>query len=232
MIHYILTKVTTRFNYFEKRTIVSYVNVYNYLELRKSSHLLKSIDKFTLDGILLIGCFRILFKKKFKRLSPDFSSYFETVFRLCNQNKKKVYFIGASQEEMDKFVDTIQSKFPSIEIVGFSSGFLKHDESYTIIDNIKTFGTDLVFVGMGTPKQEEFAVRLKESDFQGTVYTCGAFISQTANHGFHYYPEIINTLHLRWLYRLIKEKGLVKRYFILYPYSIMLILKDYLKNNK
>lgn len=229
MIHYIFTKVSTHFNYFEKRTIVSYVNVYNYLELRKSSNLIKSIDKFTLDGILLIWCFRILFNKKFKRLSCDFSSYGTTLFRLCNQNKKKVYFIGGSQEEIDKFVAIIQSKFPNIEIVGFRSGFFKKDESSTIIDDIKTLTTDLVFVGMGTPKQEEFAVRLKENDFQGTIYTCGAFISQTSNHGFHYYPDIVNTFHLRWLYRLLKEKGLFKRYFVQYPYALLLILKDYTK---
>ena len=232
MIHYIFTKVTSSFNYFEKRTIISYVNVYNYIELRKSQSLVRSIDKFTLDGILLVWCIRVLFNKKFKRLSPDFSSYFETVFHLCEQNKKRVYFIGASQEEMEKFVAIIQLKFPKIEIIGFSNGFFPQDESLALINNINTLAPDLVFIGLGTPKQEEFAVRLKGSDFAGTIYTCGAFIGQTSNHGFQYYPRFINTLHLRWLFRLIKEKGLAKRYFIQYPYSILLILKDYLKKNK
>lgn len=232
MIHYILAKVTSKFNYFEKRAIVSYVNVYNYIELRKSQQLVKSIDKFTLDGILLVWCIQVLFKRKFKRLSPDFSSYFETVFSLCEQNSKRVYFIGASQEEVEKFIEIIRLKFPKIEIVGFSNGFFTHDDSLALINNINTLAPELVFIGLGTPKQEQFAVRLKENDFLGTTYTCGAFISQTSNYGFQYYPEFVNTYHLRWLYRLIKEKGLAKRYFIHYPYSILLILKDYLKKNK
>ena len=229
MIHHIFNKLTSNFNYFEENSIISYVNVYNYIELRKSSKRVESIDKFTLDGILLVILIRILFNKKFKRLSPDFSSYFGEVFRLCEEKNKKVYFIGASKNEIKKFVKNIMLKHPNLKTVGYSDGFFQEDAIPSLINEISTLATDLVFVGLGTPKQEDFAEKLKESKFKGTIYTCGAFISQTSNHGVDYYPKIINSLEIRWLYRLIKEEGLFKRYFIQYPFSILLILKDYLK---
>jgi N-acetylglucosaminyldiphosphoundecaprenol N-acetyl-beta-D-mannosaminyltransferase len=233
MIHNIFAKITSDFNYVEKNTIVSYVNVYSYSQLRKSPKLVSKIDKFTLDGILLLVLLRVLFLKKFTRLSPDFSSYFGEVFRLSEKENKKLFFVGASQAELDKFVTIIQTTYPSLNIVGVSNGFFELSEASKLISEIDALACDLVFIGLGTPKQEEFAVCLKESNFNGTIYTCGAFISQTAKRGVQYYPNFVNALHLRWLYRLFREKGLFKRYFIQYPYSTLLILKDYLnKKNK
>ncbi|MBZ0297273.1 MAG: WecB/TagA/CpsF family glycosyltransferase [Anaerolineae bacterium] len=228
MIHHIFTKISSDFDFFEEKGIISYVNVYNYIQLRKSPYLVKSINYFTLDGILLVVLVRILFFKKIKRLSPDFSSYFEELFHLCEQKDKKVYFIGASQKEIQKFILVINEKHPRLNIVGSSNGFFQQEKAETIIDRINILAPDLVFVGLGTPKQEEFAVQLIGTQFNKTVYTCGAFISQTAKKGVRYYPKFINKLHLRWFYRLLMEKGLFKRYFILYPLSVFLIIKDFL----
>ena len=228
MIHNIFTKLTSDFNYFKKDKIVSYVNVYNYIQLRKSPKLIDKIDIFTLDGILLLILVRVLFLKKFSRLSPDFSSYFEKVFSLCEEGNKKLFFVGASEIEIKKFSKILQTKYPKLNIVGFADGFFKQTEAQEKIDIIKKLAPDLVLVGLGTPKQEEFAVQLKESNYSGTIYTCGAFISQTAKSGAQYYPQYINYLNLRWLYRLFREKGLFERYFIQYPFSVLLILKDYL----
>src|SRR5690606_14863225 len=117
--------------------------------------------------------------------------------------------------------------FPCLNILGFQDGYFSDQEQIKIKAKIKELSPDLIFLGMGSPKQEELAIVLKNPKL--TVYTCGAFISQTANYGVNYYPYLINKLHLRWLYRIFKEKGLVRRYLIEYPKSLWLIINHYYK---
>lgn len=229
MIINILPKITSRVDFFEKETIVSYVNAYNYLQLRKSPNKIQLIDKFTLDGIFLVILIRVLYFKKFKRLSPDFSSYFNELFLRAVNLKKSVFFVGATDLEIEKFVFIIKEKFPDLKLSGFNNGFFNNEDIDFLSNKILDLNPDIIFVGLGTPKQEDFSILLKMNGYKGTIFNCGAFISQTANHGVQYYPNLFNTLHLRWAYRLIKEKGLFKRYFIEYPFATIIIILDFIK---
>jgi N-acetylglucosaminyldiphosphoundecaprenol N-acetyl-beta-D-mannosaminyltransferase len=230
MINKIFPKIVSKLDFFEKGTIVSYVNVYNYLALRKLPDTVQSIDKFTLDGILLKVLLRLFYFKKNNRLSPDFSSYFVDLFKDAVLQMQSVYFIGATEVEIENFVSVVKRKFINLNISGYNNGFVNDSELNNLSSQIIKLNPDIVFVGLGTPKQEIFSCFLKKNGFRGTIYTCGAFISQTANHGFNYYPKFINTLHMRWLYRLIKERGLIKRYFMYYPFATMILTLDFLKS--
>lgn len=232
MIINILPKIRSKVDFFEKETIVSYVNAYNYLQLRKSPNNIELIDKFTLDGIFLIILIRLLYFKKFKRLSPDFSSYFNKLFLCAESSKKSLFFIGATDLEIKKFILIIKEKFPNLIVTGFNNGFFNENEVDYLSNKILDLNPDIVFIGLGTPKQEGFSIYLKNKGYKGTIYNCGAFLSQTANHGVQYYPNIVNILHLRWAYRLINEKGLFKRYFIEYPFATIIIIFDFIKSKK
>lgn len=81
---------------------------------------------------------------------------------------------------------------------------------------------------MGTPAQDIFLKELNEIGWDGIAFTCGGFIHQVASGKLNYYPEIINKLNLRWLYRIYDEPKLFKRFFCYYPLSMLLFLYDYL----
>lgn len=230
MINRLYPKISSEIPFFKKHTIVSYLNVYNYLMLKKMKEEIHSVDIFTLDGFLLALILRCLYFKKIKRLSPDFSSYFIELFKRAEKEKKSIYIFGASEKEVFNFVSIIKEKYTKIYLAGYSNGYLDHKEYAQLSKKIIELKPDVIFVGLGSPKQEIFSCSLKKMGFEGTIYTCGAFISQTANHGLRYYPDLINKLHLRWSYRIFKEKNLLKRYFIYYPFSVLIIIYDFIKN--
>lgn len=228
MINKIVPKLVSNFDFIEKGKVISYINVFNYIQLRKDPKFVNKIDKFTLDGVLLLVIVRILYNKKFKRLSPDFSSYFTELFELCEKDNKTFFFLGASNNEMHSFKKLIKNKYPKLPILGYNDGYFNESEEEELINKIIFLKPDILLIGLGTPKQELLSIKIKKQGYNGTIYNCGAFISQTANKGLQYYPKYINKLHLRWLYRLITEKGLLKRYFVFYPYAVLLILKDFI----
>ena len=128
------------------------------------------------------------------------------------------------------FYISYEKAYPRLKIEKTINGYFREDNHIDIAQEVLGIKPDLIIVGLGTPKQERFAILLKSMGFQGSIYTCGAFITQTAIMGVKYYPTIINNLHLRWFYRIIKEKKLLKRYILLYPLSIWYLLNDYFKS--
>lgn len=228
MIRILKSKVISDFDFFKPDTITSYINLYNYQHLRKNKEIVEGIDRFTLDGIAMVRLFNF-FGLKTKRRSPDFSSYFSELFTEAEKTGKRLFIVGGSQEELGKFKEIISRKYPDLIVKGGVDGYFQNDETSVRIHKVVESGADFVILGMGTPKQEEFAIDLKKSGFSGSIYTCGAFISQTAMTGFDYYPQWMNKLNMRWAYRIFKEKKHMKRYFLLYPLSLWYLSIDYFK---
>lgn len=225
MINKVLSRITDDIDFgAAEPQAVTYLNAYNYTILRAVPSALNVFDKITLDGILLVIFVRLFYRKKLRRTSPDFSSFFKGLFEYLNEKGESVAFIGASQEEMKIFVNIMEDKYAGLNIDYYHSGYDLNEEK--VAETLISRGINTLFVGMGSPKQEWFITNLRQRGYRANCYSCGAFISQTAERGETYYPSWINLLHLRWAFRIYKEPKLLRRYALDYPKGILLILKD------
>lgn len=69
--------------------------------------------------------------------------------------KKSFYIIGARADIHDEVVKKLKCDFPDINIVGHRDGYIKSDsERQALIDDVAEKKPDIVFVAMGSPKQE------------------------------------------------------------------------------
>lgn len=83
---------------------------------------------------------------------------------------------------------------------------------------------DYVIAGLGTPLQEKFIFDLKQNGYNGTAFTCGAFVKQTSG-GLYYYPAWVDKYNVRYFYRQFNEKGLFSRNFdtfIRFPFLMLI----------
>lgn len=70
-------------------------------------------------------------------------------------NDKSFYLIGGRQEVIDATVKKLKQDFPGLNLVGYRNGYLKSDdERNALIDDVAQKKPDVVFVAMGSPKQE------------------------------------------------------------------------------
>lgn len=123
---------------------------------------------------------------------------------------KTFYLVGGKQEVIEATVSKLQKEFPGIQIVNYRNGYLKTKEDRkNLLHDIEIKKPDVVFVAMGSPKQELLMEAMFERHtaiYQGLggsfdVYT-GAVKRAPAwwiNHG------------LEWAYRLIKQPSRIKR---------------------
>jgi N-acetylglucosaminyldiphosphoundecaprenol N-acetyl-beta-D-mannosaminyltransferase len=100
-------------------------------------------------------------------------------------------------------------------------------EFKTLGEMINASGANVVWIGLGTPKQEKFAYTLSSYCKVDYIITVGAvFDFFTGN--LPYAPLWIRNLGLEWLYRLIKEpRRLFGRYIVIVPAFIWLNLKEF-----
>ncbi len=70
-------------------------------------------------------------------------------------DKKTFYIIGAREDIHNEVIDKLKSEFGDIRIIGHRNGYVKTDEERSaLIDDVVAKKPDVVFVAMGSPKQE------------------------------------------------------------------------------
>lgn len=184
-------RIISRYEDIEQFQVVLYMNIYNYGLIRQ-----KEIENsgYTMDGIGLVLLSR-LFGLAPERLNPDYSGYLKDYL-----SRKRVHIYASTEGELKSFA----ARQHSFEIVAMIDGYSNISHFHKVIGE-KICDGDVVLVGRGSPLQEttiaELAVCYKSCQF----IAVGAFISQFSNWN-NYYPRLIDRLHLRMPYRMVRER--------------------------
>ncbi len=206
---------------------VSFLNPYSYLLQRQSTDI-KGIDVFLVDGVFLVWMLRLMGVGRFERISFDMTSLAPIIFNGAIKDNNSIYFVGSKKNEITRAVEEIKKEFPKLNIIRFRDGYFTDTERESEIDLLVDIKPDIVVAGLGTPLQEKFLMDLRSQGWKGTGFTCGGFLHQTAG-GIQYYPDWMDKLNLRWLYRIYDEPKLFRRYSIDYTKFIFLFVFDVLK---
>ncbi len=214
---------------FERTGVYSFLNPYSYMQGRKYKECFLSLDGVMCDGKLFCYLLRLIGVKA-DRVSFDMTSLAPIVFSNLSSRGLTVYLIGSKETEIERAVSIYMREYPQLNIVGYRSGYFSNsDEREDTFFEIVEKKVDCVVVGMGTPNQELFLSDLKKKGWDGIGFTCGGFFHQTAKKGIRYYPWFFDYFNLRWLFRIIDEPQLIKRYFLQYPKSVILFFIDVFK---
>lgn len=127
------------------------------------------------------------------------------------------YLYGGAPEVVEALRDRLGSKCPGIEIAGADSPpfhELSPEELEATASRIRESGTDLLWVGLGTPKQDLVAERLRQLDAAPVILSVGAafdFVARTKRRA----PWWMRAIGAEWLFRLATEpRRLWRRYLI------------------
>lgn len=139
---------------------------------------------------------------------------------------KSFYLIGGKQAIIEKTVSQLKTDFNGIKIANFRNGYLKTEaEEKALVKDIKEKKPDVVFVAMGSPKQENLMERIQQqhqATYQGLG---GSFDVYTGN--VKRAPRWWVKNNLEWTYRLINQPTRIKRQIHLLRYFMNLKLGRY-----
>lgn len=123
---------------------------------------------------------------------------------------KKFYLVGSKQDVIENTVSKLKQDFPGIDIVNYRNGYIKSEtEKEQLIEDITDKKPDVVFVAMGSPKQEllmEEMYKVHPAIYQGLG---GSFDVYTGN--VERAPAWWVSHNLEFAYRLLKQPSRIKR---------------------
>ncbi|WP_040207119.1 WecB/TagA/CpsF family glycosyltransferase [Neobacillus jeddahensis] len=181
--------------------IITYAQSNKYYE-----DILKNSDYIIPDGVGIILASKILGRPLQERLTG-----FDLMTRLLSLSTQKqynVYLLGTEPHIIDLSAENIKMAFPHINIVGFHHGYFHTDEE--IICDIQEKKPDMVFVGLGFPKQEKWISDNLHHFDKGVFIGIGGCLNIWAGVNKRA-PKVMRDLNLEWLYRLVKEPSRSKR---------------------
>jgi len=128
----------------------------------------------------------------------------------------KHFLLGGKQETLDKLTETFAERFPDACIAGTHSppfGEWPEGEFDIISGKIRDSGANLIWVGLGCPKQEHWIASNKDRLPPGVYFGIGAAFAFHAGE-VRQAPAIFQKSGLEWAYRVAMEpRRLFKRYF-------------------
>lgn len=207
----------------------AFLNPFSYLMLRKEKYLINYFASVMIDGQFLVLMIHMFLGIKLDRRSFDMTSLAPIVFKNASANGDTLFLVGSDSNSIKLAVARFIERYPRLQICGWRNGYFRSPtDRKDTLDAICQLSPAIVVVGMGTPRQERFLVELKDAGWVGTGYTCGGFFHQTARR-IDYYPNWANRWHLRWMYRIIDEPKLIRRYAFDYTYFLIVFLYDVLR---
>jgi N-acetylglucosaminyldiphosphoundecaprenol N-acetyl-beta-D-mannosaminyltransferase len=136
-------------------------------------------------------------------------------FSLLEESSKhghRVFFLGSTDEVVTAAVRNARNRFPGINIVGYRSGYFTDAETPAVVDAIREAQPDLLFVGMGFPRERIFIHDHRHALPTAAIMDVGGAFTVLA--GIHRLPPAwVTLLGLGWFYRMAQEpRRLWKRY--------------------
>lgn len=206
-------------------------NVDHLIKLKKDEHFRKVYSEagsIVADGMPLVWASKILRKPLKQRVSG--ADMIPKLGRSLEERGYKMYFLGAAEGVAEKAKQQLLAAYPKLQIVGTHSpsyGFEgNEEENKRIIEMIREAKPDIVWVGVGAPKQEKWIHNYHQRYGPSLSIGVGAtfdFISGNVKRA----PLRIQKLGLEWLWRLFQEpKRLWKRYLVDDMQFLALLIKE------
>ncbi len=183
----------------------------------------READLLLPDGIGIVAVARILYGDRVTRVPGS-----EFIYDICDLAAREgygVFLYGASEGVNKASAEKLRKRYPNLSIVGRSNGYVKEEDMGELIEKINTSNAEILFLALGSPKQEIWFATYKGhlktvrvcQGVGGTLDTIAGTVKRA--------PEFWQRLSLEWFYRLISEPKRIKRQKVLPLFAAMVLLE-------
>lgn len=181
------------------------------------------------DGMPLVWAARLRGEPLPERVAG--SSLIRPLSAAAAADGKSVYVFGGADGIPEKAAAELAAQYPTLRIAGTQSpefGFDKTDDgARRAMAAVVASAPDLVFVGLGFPRQEQLIEQLRRQ-LPGTWFlACGGGIGMTAGAVRRASP-LIQRLGFEWVHRLLQEPRRLARRYLRddLPFALALVIRS------
>ena len=132
------------------------------------------------------------------------------------------YLYGATEAINADCAAVLAKRYPGLRIVGRHHGYT--DDLDSVADDIVRTGPDVVWVGLGKPREQVAALALRERVDAAWIVTCGGCFNFVTG-AYRRAPAWMQRTNLEWVHRLATQpRKLFWRYLVTTPHALYLTL--------
>lgn len=182
----------------------------------------RSADLIIPDGIGMVLAVRLLYGQRLERVPGC-----ELMLDICGLAARRgagIFLYGAREEVSLTAAKNLLERFPELVVAGRANGYLKPEENDDLIARINASGASVLFLALGSPRQERWIAQNKDrlpnirvcQGIGGTLDVVAGITKRA--------PRAFRNCGLEWLYRLLSEPTRAKRQAVLpvFAWRVML----------
>lgn len=157
---------------------------------------------------------------------------FNEICEILASKRSSVFFLGGDDEVIREAVARTRESHPTLNLCGYASGYFPITDGIDAHKAITRSNPDIVFVGMGMPRQEEWIKRNTASLPARIMIPAGGLFELLSGRR-QRCPAWVSQAGLEWLHRLIQEPNrLWKRYILGNPAFLYRIVQSRLQTGR
>ena len=146
----------------------------------------------------------------------------DNTIKLAAEQNYGIYLLGASPAVVQVAAQKLNAQYPKLRVLGTMHGYFStKEEEQAVLEDILDAQPDILYVGMGSPRQEQWACQnLQKLGVPVIICVGGSFdvISGYLKRA----PKWMQRLGVEWLYRLFQEPKRWRRMLVL-PWFLGLV---------
>jgi exopolysaccharide biosynthesis WecB/TagA/CpsF family protein len=180
-------------------------------------------DVIHADGQPLVIASRFLTKSPLPERTAT-TDVFHDVAEAAEREGKSFFLLGGTDEVVQACRRRMIELYPDLRIVGIRSGYFSLQEEMQVCEEINETGADIVWVGLGKPKEQAFCVRNRNRLTANWLVTCGGCFNYVTGH-YSRAPDWMQKGGVEWIHRLLTQpRKLWWRYVSTTPIALFLLL--------
>lgn len=168
------------------------------------------------DGAGTAAAVRILWGLKIPRVTGV--DLFLRMLQLAEEEDLGVFLFGAHPETIRQTHEKLQERHPRLRCVGHRDGYFDDRDSGSIVEQINASKADMLFIALGSPKQERWIARHRAQLLVPFCMGVGGSFDVLSGH-VRRAPEIFQRTGTEWLYRLAREPSRWRRQMALLRFA-------------
>lgn len=134
------------------------------------------------------------------------------------------YLFGGTESLIAECERALHERYPRLRIVGTQHGYYRPEEEQAVVSRINRAAPDVLWIGLGKPKEQIFSARNAGSISAKWIVTCGGCFNFVTG-AYRRAPEVVQRLNLEWVHRaLTNPRQLLWRYMTTCPHALWVAL--------
>ena len=188
--------------------------------------LINSADFHICDGVGAAIAANILIRQKIARITGV--QLFYNLMARAEKEELKVFLLGAKPKSNEGAYQKLKEMHPQLKIVGRQDGYFKDD--LKVVEQINDSGADMVFVALGSPRQEQWISNHRNIINAPYCMGIGGTLDVVSGN-VKWAPMFFRKTGTEFLYRLVCEPTRFKRQLVIPKFMLLVLKAKFCKQN-